>query len=125
MAGAAVATTKTGDVTATPNTAATTFPSPAVAGTWSAGPITPTPYSHFKVAGAAVIWKAVCVFTLTGATDASSNAVTPLPTSTVTLTAAGTTLQAGSTFVLRRGHTAQDTWGNKLDATPAGILTTA
>jgi hypothetical protein len=126
MPGAAVATDKTGDVKASPSPGlpAFTLPSPAVAGTWQAGPVSTTPYGHFKLDGARVIWKATCTFTLSGATDSNGVTITPEPTSSVTLTAPATTLQAGTTNVLRRGHSANDFYGNKLEATPSGILTT-
>jgi hypothetical protein len=126
MPGAAVATDKTGDVEASPSGGPPAFPFPtgAVAGTWQAGPVSTTPYAHFKLAGAHVIWQATCTFTLTGATDSNGAAITPIPTSLVTLTAPATTLQAGATNVLRRGHSANDEYGNKLEAKPSGILTT-
>jgi hypothetical protein len=98
-----------------------TYPSPSTAGTWAAAQVAPVSYPFLTVGGVAVLHGASCVFTFTP-TDGTSPAN---PTSTVTLTATATALQKGSTFVLRNGDSAHDTYGNTLTVAATGILTSA
>ncbi len=112
MAGKAVA--QDGDASATASTA-TTYT--GATGAWAAGPVSTTPYPFLKIAGTPVIHQASCTFTFT-ATDGSGVTGTSL----VTLTAPSTTLQKGSTFVLRDGDTYPDTFGNKVSVAAAHNL---
>lgn len=111
---------KQGDVSAT---AGTTVHETATTGSWSAGPVTPVPYAFLTIGGTPVVHEASCVFTFNGSNDSSGTPVTigPIPV-TVTLTAASTTLQKGTTFVLRDGDSTQDSYGNKLEASAANNL---
>lgn len=85
----------------------------AASGTWAAGAVSTTPYPFLTIDGFAVIHEAKCTFTFTGLTSAS---VSISGTSDVKLTAASTTLQEGSTFVLRDGDKKEDGFGNTLTA---------
>jgi hypothetical protein len=101
---------KDGDVTAT---ARSTKLPPAVSGSWTAGSVVTTRYPFMTIGGVAVIHQAMCTFSFTGTGPSPGNA--PVSgTSIVTLTATSTTLQKGSTFVLRDGDTKQDSFGNTL-----------
>jgi hypothetical protein len=72
-----------------------------------------TRYPFMTIGGVAVIHQAMCTFSFTGTGPSPGNA--PVSgTSIVTLTATSTTLQKGSTFVLRDGDTKQDSFGNTL-----------
>ncbi len=115
MAGLGVA--KAGDVTAS---VGTTYFGTATSGAWTAaGPVTETTYSFLTIQGAAVVHQASCSFSFSGSDG--TNAVTGA--SSVTLTASSTTLQKGSTFVLRDGDSAQDIYGNTLTVSAPNILT--
>jgi hypothetical protein len=93
----------------------------ATSGSWTAGTVTEQTYTWLTVGGAAVVHAASCTFSFTG----SDGMNTVTGTSTVSLTAATTVLQHGSTNVLRNGDSASDTYGNTLAVQASGILTSA
>jgi len=111
------AAAKLGDTSAT---AGTVMYSPAASGTWTPGTVTETSYPLLTISGVAVIHSASCTFTFSGLKADGTTQVNG--SSTVTLTAATTTLQKGSTFVLRDGDTTSDTYGNTLTVHAANIL---
>jgi hypothetical protein len=117
MAGKSAA--KASEITAT---AGTTFYSPAVKGSWTAGPVQPvTTYSKLKTGGTAVVHKAECTFSFsgTGPTPAESPVAT---TKKVTLVGKTTLLQKGLSNVIVDGDSKTDSWGNKLEASASGKL---
>jgi len=108
---------KVGDTAATVGTG---MYGAAASGSWTAGPVTETAYALPTIGGVATIHAASCTFSFSGV---QSDGTTPVTgTSPVTLTAATTTLQKGSTFVLRDGDAFSDTYGNTLTVHAAGIL---
>jgi hypothetical protein len=112
---------KTGEVTAT---AGTTMYSPAVKGSWLAGPVIPTSYSKLKSGGGAVLSEAKCTFSFTGTGPTPAEA--PVSgTSTVTLSAQTTRLQKGASNVLVDGESKKDEYGNELKASAQGKLSTS
>lgn len=119
MAGKSAATS--GEVKAT---AGTVFFSPAVKGSWTAGPVQETTYSKLKSGGGAVVHKAECTFSFsgTGPTPAEAPVAT---TKKLTLVAKTTLLQKGRSNVIVDGDTETDSWGNELKASASGPLKTA
>jgi hypothetical protein len=120
MAGKSAA--KAGDIKAT---AGTTMYSPAVTGSWVAGPVQPvTGYAKLTTGGSQVVHEAKCTFSFTGTGPSPGNA--PVSgTSTVTLSGKTTKLQKGKSNVIHDGDSEQDSYGNKLEAQASGKLKTS
>ena len=96
------------------------------AGSWSAGPVVDTVYDHLTVDGTSVVYKSECTFTYAGGTTSTSGSPVPVPpaTETVTLTAGSTVLQSGSDSVIVDGDEEESSYGNKLNASPPGHVST-
>lgn len=116
-----------GDVVATPGSVLHTSTgggsgSSSPAGNWSADPVTYTTYPAFKLGGAAVIWKAACVFRFSGTNTAG---VTVIESETVTLTASSRTVNPAQQSVLVDGEQTRSTvYQNELKVNAAGSLVT-
>ena len=115
-----------GDVTAETGTKAFEADTDNV-GSWSAGPVIDTSYSHLKINGTPVIYKSECLFTYAGGTTSASGSPVPVPPfmETVTLEAGATVLQSGNDQVLVDGDSEESSYGNKLTASPSDHVSTA
>lgn len=101
-----------GDVKATPGS--TPF-APADSGTWTAGPVTDTPYPKLSSGGKKTLSQSVCTFTFSGVQSSSGATITG--TEMVTLAAKKTTLTAGGNLLLDGDKQQSVVYGNKLEAT--------
>lgn len=90
-------------------------------GKWTAGQVSYTSYPKLKV-GNAVIWKASCTFSFSGANSGGS---TVADSDTVTLTAGTTKLARRQHNVLVHGDSTTSTKGNRLAVQTSRALKTA
>ncbi|TMV00040.1 hypothetical protein [Streptomyces sp. DASNCL29] len=97
------------------------LPPPATKGMWTAGVVEETVARTLEAGGGLVLHEATCVFNFTGTTDPPAS--TPVSaTSTVKLSARESRLLVGGKGVLLHGGSAEDSFGNKLQATSSRPL---
>ena len=108
-----------GDVSATPGT---TPYSGADSGTWTAGAVSYKRYDKLTVGGQKAVYEASCDFSFSGTNSGGS---TVKGNETVTLTASSTTLQGGTSNVIRDGDRASGSYGNELRTSASGDLKSA
>lgn len=109
----------TGDASAE---AGTTPYTGATRGDWTAGGVSETSYSVLTSGDTEVIHKAECTFSFVGDSAPPQTVGDVIASETVTLEAAGTTLQGSSTFVLVDGDTITDAYGNTVSVSASAPL---
>jgi len=119
MAGKSVA--KKGDVTATKGSK---MYGGADDGSWTAGPVSETPYSNLKTDGSQVVYEATCKFSFKGTKTVGNSKVNVLGTSDVKLSAETKLLQKGQSKVLVDGNEKKDSYENKLSVSASNKLKT-
>jgi hypothetical protein len=109
-----------GEIKATAGT--TPFP-PADTGSWAPGPVVEVTHPKLGVKGKPVVLEASCTFSFTGAVSSTGAPVSGVEV--VMLKPKTTIVLKSGTFVLVDGDKMQGAYGNTLEATAAGHLTTA